>query len=77
MSTEFNEKQGSDLIRLMAGCLLFRLGGEQSFSAEEIDDIKKTVGGIQVLLTPDNRILVRSRSPESYSDLIDRGAEQL
>jgi len=50
----------------MLGCLLFRLGGEQSFTPEEIDDIKKTIGGCQVLLTPDGTIIIRAKSPEAY-----------
>ena len=54
------------LLPLMLGCLLFRLGGEQSFTPQEIDDIKKTIGGCQVLLTPDDTIIIRAKSPEAY-----------
>ena len=32
----------------LIGWLLFRLGGEQTFGAHEIDEIQKTVGGVRV-----------------------------
>ncbi len=66
-------KTEESLSRLMLGCLLFRLGGEQSFTADEIDEIKKTVGGVQVFLTPDDKIIVRAKSPEAY----EKAAEYL
>lgn len=31
--------ESDKLVRLILGCLLFRLGGEQTFTAEEIDFI--------------------------------------
>lgn len=67
-------KSGDDLTRLMLGCLLFRLGGEQTFTPEEIDDIKEVVGGVQVLLTSANAIIVRVKTPEAYKDIEARQA---
>jgi len=57
-------KTEGDLVRLLMGCLLFRLGGQQVFTAQEIDDIKKTVGGVQIGLDPDDAIVLRVKSPE-------------
>ena len=76
MDAKETEKTGDVLMRLMLGCLLFRLGGEQTFTPQEIDEIKNSVGGVQVLATDQDTIVLRVRTPESYTDLIDRGAEQ-
>jgi hypothetical protein len=52
------------LQRMFLGCLLFRLGGEQSFTPEEIDLIRAEVKGVQFFVTDDNRIVLRVRNEE-------------
>jgi len=51
--------ESDKLVRLILGCLLFRLGGEQTFTAdrgaEEIDFICTDVRGIQLLLTTEEQ----------------------
>lgn len=61
------------LVRLILGCLLFRLGGEQTFSAEEIDFICHDVRGIQLYLTEDNKLLLRTRGEQAIDAVKDRG----
>lgn len=61
------------LMRLFLGLLVFRLGGEQSFSAEEINDIRENVQGVQILLTENNRIVLRTRNNESCEQAIEDG----
>lgn len=77
MSGTHTENTGDALVRLMIGCLLFRLGGEQSFTLQEISDIRHQVAGVQVLLTEDERILVKVRTNESYQDLKQQGVIEL
>ena len=48
-----------DFIRLFMGLVLFRAGGEQVFTVDEIDDIKKTVAGFRISVDPMNRIIIR------------------
>lgn len=77
MSNTPTENTGDALVRLMIGCLLFRLGGEQSFTPQEISDIQQQVAGVQVLLTEDDRILVKVRTNDSYQDLKHQGVIEL
>ena len=60
-----NTAHTSELLqRMFLGCLLYRLGGEQSFTPEEIDDIRAEVKGVQFFTTEDNRIILRVRNEE-------------
>jgi len=61
------------LVRLILGCLLFRLGGEQTFSADEIDFICNDVKGIQLFLTEDNKLLLRTRGADAVLDAAEKG----
>jgi hypothetical protein len=61
------------LVRLILGCLLFRLGGEQTFTAEEIDFICTDVRGIQLFLTEDNKLLLRTRGENAVLDAAEKG----
>jgi len=65
---------GDTISRLFLGCLLFRLGGEQVFTTDEIAEIKETVGGVQILLTQDNKFLVRTRSPQVTDEAVRNGS---
>lgn len=56
------------LQRMFLGCLLYRLGGEQVFSAAEIDDIRKEVAGVQFFATEDNKIILRVRNTQFVED---------
>lgn len=60
------------LWRLMLGCLLFRLGGEQTFTPDEITDIQSIVQGVQIILVDDTNILLRTRS----ADVVQRAQEK-
>jgi hypothetical protein len=61
------------LVRLILGCLLFRLGGEQTFTAEEIDFICQDVRGIQLFLTEDHKLLLRTRGESAVLDAAEKG----
>jgi len=63
---------GDTLSRLFLGCLLFKLGGEVTLTPSEIDDIKKTVGGVQILLTHDESFVLRVKTPEAYQEKKDQ-----
>lgn len=56
------------LVRLILGCLLFRLGGEQTFTSEEIDFICLDVRGIQLFLSEDNKLVLRTRGEQAIDD---------
>ena len=61
------------LVRLILGCLLFRLGGEQTFTEEEIDFICQDVRGIQIFLTEDHKLLLRTRGEAAVLDAAEKG----
>jgi hypothetical protein len=57
--------EGRDIIRDGAlGLLLYRLGGQQVFTLDEIADISKVVGGVIFALTKDGKFVLSTRSPE-------------
>lgn len=55
---------GEVLSRMMLGCLLYRLGGEQTFTPEEINEIRTMVVGVQFFATDDGKIVLRTRNLE-------------
>lgn len=57
------------LVRLILGCLLFRLGGEQSFTEAEIDFICQDVRGIQIFLSENNTLVLRTRGDSAMEIL--------
>lgn len=61
------------LVRLVLGCLLFRLGGEQTFTEAEIDFICQDVRGIQLFLTEDHKLLLRTRGETAVRDAVQKG----
>lgn len=63
---------GNELSRLFIGCLLFKLGGEIHLTAEEIDEIKKSVGGVQIFLHGDDGFILRVKTPESIMEHKDK-----
>lgn len=65
-------EDGNTFSRLFLGCLLYRLGGEVTLTQEEIAEIKKYVGGVQIILKADDSIVLRSKTPEAYEDLAPR-----
>lgn len=74
ISEVHNMAMDSDkLLRLILGCLLFRLGGEQTFTEEEIDFICADVKGIQISTTADGKLLLRTRNPETVAKAIEKG----
>ena len=66
-----NEQEGVELLRVMLSCAVYRLGGEVKFTPEEINDIKKVCGGVQILLTQDDSILIRAKTHEGVKALGD------
>lgn len=65
--------ESDKLVRLILGCLLFRLGGEQSFTAEDIDYICQDVRGIQLFLTEENTLVLRTRGEQALDAAKDKG----
>lgn len=61
------------LLRMGLGLLLFRLGGQQSFTTQEITDIQATVAGIQLYADDDGTLHLRTRSPEASQAARDQG----
>jgi hypothetical protein len=49
-------------LQQIVSLLLFRLGGEQAFTTEEIKEIQSCVAGVQMQIDPtDSKIILRSR----------------
>lgn len=69
-----NPMNAEHLIRTFLCCLLYRLGGEQSFSAEEIDEIRKEFQGVQFFVSEEDRVVLRVRGPEVCQKAIDAGS---
>jgi len=61
------------LLRLFIGLLVFRLGGEQTFTQEEINEIRQVVGGVQIYLLENETVLLRTSSPEKTEDCREKG----
>lgn len=49
--------------------LLFRLGGEQTFTQEEVTEISQTVGGATFSVDPNGLMILRCRTSESMATL--------
>lgn len=63
------------LTRMILGLLVYRLGGEQTFTISEIDEIRQVIHGVQIFLSSDgNKIIVRARGREYVEDLKANGA---
>ena len=66
-------QQTQVLTRTMIGLLLFRLGGEQRFTADEIDEIRVYVQGVQFISAENGDIIVRTRGPEAVQRAMEHG----
>ena len=62
------------LMRLMLGLLLFRLGGEQTFTLEEYEYITKEVAGVQIHATAEGGIILRTRGHEAVEKAMENGS---
>lgn len=51
-----------DLMTLLLGCLLYRLGGQQVFTIKEMDDMREDIGRVRVVLDAEDRIVLRIKS---------------
>lgn len=60
-----NPSLGEQLTRKFMGCLLFKLGGEMTLTVQEMDDISKYVGGVQIIMKGEDGFILRTRTPES------------
>ena len=49
-----------ELAHYLLGLVLYRAGGEQTFTVQEIDDIRKVVVGIRVYTGDDNKLTLRT-----------------
>lgn len=67
------EINGDEWSRMFMGMLLYRLGGEQTFTSQEIDEIKRTVAGVQVGVTEDDKIILRVRGLDKTLEALDNG----
>lgn len=47
-----------DLMVMMMGCLLFRLGGQEIFTIAEIDSIRESVGRVRIVLDTQDRLVL-------------------
>jgi hypothetical protein len=54
-----------DIITMLFGCLVYRLGGQQSFSPEEIDEIKETIEGVRITVDSNDRIVLTAKPKSS------------
>ena len=61
------------LLRLFIGLLVFRLGGEQTFTPQEIKEIQGVVGGVQIILLDNDIILLRSTNPLRSIEAVQDG----
>ena len=52
-----------ELAHYLLGLVLYRAGGEQTFTVQEIDDIRKLVAGIRVYTGDDNKLTLRTYGP--------------
>lgn len=79
-------KSSDALMRMLIGALLFRLGGEETFTEEELNDIMENVGGVQILyvapramidpVTHDvsrGKYVLRVRDPRRAAEIVKKG----
>jgi hypothetical protein len=73
-------KSSEALMRLLIGALLFRLGGEETFTESALQDIMVTVGGVQILYivskdpeNPEGRYVLRVRDPRRAAEIVEKG----
>ena len=52
-----------ELAHQLLGLVLYRAGGEQTFTVQEVDDIRNVVVGIRIYTGADNRITLRTYGP--------------
>lgn len=73
-------KSSDALMRMLIGALLFRLGGEETFTEEELNDIMETVGGVQILYLASQsphdlrgKYVLRVRDPRRAAEIVKKG----
>ena len=73
-------KSSDALMRMLIGALLFRLGGEETFTEEELNDIMETVGGVQILYAASQsphdlrgKYVLRVRDPRRAAEIVKKG----
>jgi hypothetical protein len=59
------------LMRTFLGCLLFRLGGEQTFTPEEMHDIQESVAGVQIIMGENDKMILRVRGRETLNKMME------
>jgi len=52
------------MLRLCSALLLYRCGGEQTFTTEEMNTIRNEYPGFQILVNSDDQLVLRSRSAD-------------
>lgn len=72
-SRPMQDDHAEALRRTFLCCLLYRLGGEQTFTPEEIQEIRLCVSRVQIIATHDNKIVLRTRGPESPPEMLGTG----
>lgn len=78
LRAQLDPVHSESLMRMLLGALLYRLGGEESFTEQALDDIMNTVGGVQVIYIPDagdatGRYILRVRDPQRAAEIAERG----
>lgn len=64
-------EQTEAMLRMMLGLLLFRLGGQQTFTPTEMDEIRQTVQGVTIYAGENDQIILRTRGPEAVQKAIE------
>lgn len=66
-------RETDSLMRMMLGMLLFRLGGEQTFTLDEYEYIRGEVKGVQIFAATDGTITLRTRGATMTEKAMEEG----
>ena len=64
--------QTEAMLRMMLGLLLYRLGGEQTFTSTEMDEIRMIVQGVTIYAGENDQITLRTRGPAAVQNAIEQ-----
>lgn len=64
-------EQTEAMLRMMLGLLLYRLGGQQTFTPDEMDAIRQVVQGVTIYAGDNDKIILRTRGPQAVEQAIE------
>lgn len=75
---QLDPKLSDALLRMFLGALVYRLGGEETFTESELQDIMLYVGGVQILTTlatetDEGRYTLRVRDVKTATEMGEKG----